>query len=170
MRSEPSSTISSNDAAEQEIADQDRRLVAPDRVGGIAAAAQIARIDDIVMQQGRGVDELDRGGEGDVALAAIAAQPRAGQGQHRPQPLAAAGDDMAGELRDQRHRALHALDDQRLTRSRSAFKNRLSGSSEALSRGAYVDRRFTATRVSRCSACRPSPPPEHLTRPNRERA
>ena len=45
-------------------------------------------------------------------LAAVAAEPGAAQGQHRPQPLAAARDDMAGELRDQRHRALHALDDQ----------------------------------------------------------
>ena len=38
----------------------------------------------------------------DVAVAAIAAHPRAAQGQHRPQPLAAAGDDVAGKLRDQR--------------------------------------------------------------------
>ncbi len=98
--------------AEQEIADQDRRLVAPQRVRGVAAAPQVAGIDDIVMQQGRGVDEFDRGGERDMAVAAIAAQPGAAQGQHRPQPLAAAGDDMTGELRDQPDRAVHAIDDQ----------------------------------------------------------
>ena len=57
------------------------------------------------------MDELDAGREFDMAVAAIAAQPRRGQGQHRPQPLAAGGDDMAGKLRDQRHRAVHALDD-----------------------------------------------------------
>ena len=116
--------------AEQEIADQHRRLVAPHRVGGVAAAAQIAGVDDIVVQQGRGVDELDRGGERDVAVAAIAAHPGAGERQHRPQPLAAAGDDVAGELRDQRHRALHAFDDQRLTRSRSPFSSCVNESSE----------------------------------------
>ena len=53
-------------AAEQEIADQHRRLVAPDRVGGGEAAAQVALVDHVVMQQRRGVDELDRGGERDV--------------------------------------------------------------------------------------------------------
>ncbi len=63
------------------------------------------------MQQGRGVDELDAGGQGLVVLAAIAAHPRRRQGQDRPQALAAGGDDMAGELRDQRHRRLHLLQD-----------------------------------------------------------
>ena len=66
------------------------------------------------MQQSRGVDELDGGGERDVAVAAIAAQPGAAEGQHRAQPLAAGRDDMPGELRDQRHRAVHPLDDQRV--------------------------------------------------------
>ena len=99
-------------AAEQKIADEDRRLVAPHGVGGIAAAAQVARIDDIVVQQGRGVDEFDGRGERDVPAAAVSAEPGAAQGQHRAQPLSAARDDMAGELRDQRHRALHAIDDQ----------------------------------------------------------
>ena len=58
------------------------------------------------------MDELDRGGECHVAIAAITAQPGAAQGQHRAQPLAAAGNDMAGQLRDQPNRALHALDNQ----------------------------------------------------------
>ena len=47
-----------------------------------------------------------------MSAALIAAQPGAAEGQHRPQPLASPCYDMAGELRDQRHRALHALDDQ----------------------------------------------------------
>ena len=112
MRSEPSATISSKCSAEQKVADEDRGLVAPQRICRVAAASQIARIDDVVVQQGRGVDELDRGGECYVAAAAIATQPRATQGKHRPQPLAAAGNDMAGKLWNQRNRAMHALDDQ----------------------------------------------------------
>ena len=64
------------------------------------------------MQQRRGVDELDRCGERDMAVAAVAAQPRASEGQHRAQPLAAGRDDVAGELRDQRHRAVHPIDNE----------------------------------------------------------
>ena len=40
----------------------------------------------------------------------ISAEASATESQHRPQPLAAARNDMAGKLRDQCHRALHALD------------------------------------------------------------
>jgi len=58
------------------------------------------------------MDEFDRSCERDVPAPSIAAQPGAAQGQHRAQPLASTGYDVAGELRDQRHRALHALDDQ----------------------------------------------------------
>ena len=44
----------------------------------------------------------------------IIEQPRAGQGQHRPHPLAAAGDEVAGQLGDQRHLALHPVEDDRV--------------------------------------------------------
>jgi len=47
-----------------------------------------------------------------VPASSIAAQPGAAEGEHRAQPLASPRYDMAGELRDQCHRALHALDDQ----------------------------------------------------------
>ena len=61
------------------------------------------------------MDELDTGGEVDVPRAAagvrVAAQPGRGQGQQRPQPLAAGRHDMRGELRDQRDRAVHPRDD-----------------------------------------------------------
>ena len=63
------------------------------------------------MQQRGGVNELDAGGETDMALSAVAAEPRGRQRQHRPQPLAAGGDDVTGQLRDQGHRAMHAIDD-----------------------------------------------------------
>ena len=97
-------------AGKQEVADQHAGLVAPDRIGGRRAAPQIAFIDDVVMQQGRGMDKFDAGGESGVALAFIAAQPRRAQGQHRPQALAAGGDDMAGKLRYQQHLALHLFE------------------------------------------------------------
>ena len=98
-------------AAEQEVADQHRRLVAPDRVGGGRAAAQAAVVDHVVVQQRGGVDELDAGGERQLARAAIAAQARGQQGQDRPHPLAAGGDDVAGQLGDQADLALHPVED-----------------------------------------------------------
>ena len=49
-----------------------------------------------------------------MARALVIEQRRAGQGEHRPHPLAAAGDQMAGELRDQRHFALHPVQDHRI--------------------------------------------------------
>ena len=46
--------------AEQEIADQHARLIAPEHAGGELAAAHVALVDDIVMQKRRRVHELDR--------------------------------------------------------------------------------------------------------------
>ena len=54
----------------------------------------------------------DGRGELDVVGALVAAEPRRGEGEERAQALAAGGDDMAGELRDELHIALHVLDDQ----------------------------------------------------------
>ena len=63
------------------------------------------------MKQGRGVDELDRGGELVVARSGVAEQARAGERQHRPHALSAAGNQVAGKLGDQRDLALHPLED-----------------------------------------------------------
>ena len=90
--------------AEQEIANQHAGRVAPQPVGSRLATAQARHIDDIVMEQRRGMDELDRGSELVMAGAAVIEQRGAAQRQHRPQPLAAAGDQMPGQFRDQRHR------------------------------------------------------------------
>ena len=60
--------------AEQEIADQDARLVAPQHAGGELAAPHFALVDDVVVQQRRGVHEFDGGGELDVAVAGIAGE------------------------------------------------------------------------------------------------
>jgi hypothetical protein len=99
-------------AGEQEIADENGCLVAEHRVGTGEAAAELAFVHHVVVQQRRGVDELDAGGEVDVPhAAAVAAHARGRQRQHRPQPLAAGGDDVGGQLRDQRDGAVHARDD-----------------------------------------------------------
>ena len=98
-------------AAEQEIADQDARRIAPDEVGGALAAAHARAVDDVVVKQGRGVDELDRRGELVMARSRVAEQARRRECQHRPHALAAAGDQMAGKLGDQRDLALHPLED-----------------------------------------------------------
>src|SRR3546814_10665945 len=98
----------SSDVCSSDLADQHARLVAPDGVGGVAAAPQVALVDHVVVQQRGGVDEFDAGGHPDVPLAAVAAQPGGRQGQHRPQPLATEGQDVAGELRNQGDRALRS--------------------------------------------------------------
>ena len=98
-------------AGEEEVADQHGGAVAPDDVGGLAAAAQARSVDDIVMQQRGSVDELDRCGQLVMARSGIADQVGAGECQHRPQPLAAAGDQMTGQFRDQRDARLHPVQD-----------------------------------------------------------
>ena len=67
-------------AAEQEVADEHARGIAPDEVGGALAAAHARSVDDIVVKQGRGVDELDRGSE---LVVARARDSRAGRAQAR---------------------------------------------------------------------------------------
>ena len=89
--------------AEQEIADQHARLVAPQHAGGEPAAPHLALVHHVVVQQRRGVHELDRGGELDVAVARIAGELRHREREHRPQPLAAGRDQVIGDLRDHRH-------------------------------------------------------------------
>ena len=97
--------------AEQEIADQHARLVAPQHARRELAAAHVALVDHVVVQQRRGVHELDRGRELDVAVAGIAGQHRHGEGEHRPQPLAAGIDQVVGHLRDHRHLGAGARQD-----------------------------------------------------------
>ena len=97
--------------AEQEIADQDARFIAPQHACGGAAAPQFALVHDIVMQQRCGVHEFDRGGELDMAFAAIAGELRQRQSEHRPQPFAAGTDEVVGHLRDHRHLGPGARDD-----------------------------------------------------------
>ena len=60
--------------AEQEVADQHARLVAPQHAGGELAAPHLAFVHHVVVQQRGGMHELDRGGELDVAVAGVAGE------------------------------------------------------------------------------------------------
>ena len=98
-------------ACEQEVADQHRGLIAEHRIRRGQPAPQQALVHHVVVQQRRGMDELDAGGELHVPVAGVAAQPRRGEREQRAQPLAAGGDDVCRKLRDQLHLAVHAGDD-----------------------------------------------------------
>ena len=100
--------------AEQEVADQDARLVAPQHAGGELAAAHVALVDHVVVQQRRRVHELDRGGELDMAVAGVTREFGHGQRQHRAQPLAAGGNQVVGHLRDHGHVGAGARQDGRV--------------------------------------------------------
>ena len=78
------------------------------------AAPEVRPVDDVVVQQRRGVDEFHRRGQPVMSCALVAAQLRPGDRQHRPQPLTPARDQVAGERGDQRNLALHAIEDHRV--------------------------------------------------------
>ena len=67
------------------------------------------------------MNEFDSGRQMDMRPAPVAGDLRRGEGEHRPQALAARFDQMSGELGDQRHAALHAIDDQRIDGLKIAF-------------------------------------------------
>ena len=60
-------------------------------------------VDDVVVQQGGGMDEFDHRGELVRIRAAMSERARRKQQQHRPQALAAGADDVFGDLVDQHH-------------------------------------------------------------------
>jgi hypothetical protein len=78
----------------------DRISSAPQHARGELAAAHVALVDDVVVQQRSGVHELDGGSELDVAVAGVAGEHRHGEGEHRPQPLAAGVDEVVRHLGD----------------------------------------------------------------------
>jgi hypothetical protein len=88
-----------------------RRFTGPERFE-LAAAAQLGLVDDVVVQQRRGVDELDGGRELEALGSGEAERPREQQHQHRPDALAAGADDVVRDLVDQGHiRSEPPLDD-----------------------------------------------------------
>ena len=113
----PSSTISSNARLNRKSPTNTLAGLPPDEVGGGLAATHSRSVDDIVVEQGRGVDELDRGGQfvvprprynrSSAALASVSI------GRIR---FAAARDQMPGKLGDQPDGRLHPLEDHRIDR------------------------------------------------------
>ncbi len=72
------------------------------------AAAQLRLVDDVVVEQRRGVDHLDDRRQRVVTLALVSAGARGKQNQRRAQPLAAPADDVIGDLPDQRDVGIEA--------------------------------------------------------------
>src|SRR5690606_6960569 len=65
--------------------------------------AQVGFVDDVVVQQRGGVDELDDRSQKGVVRTLVAERSRNQQQQHRPHSLAAGRDDVIGHRVDQRH-------------------------------------------------------------------
>ena len=86
-------------AREQQVAGGDGAVAARGGGDGREAAAQRRLVEDVVVDQGRHVDQLDRGRGAHRGLAARLAG--AEQDQHRPQPLAAGRQRRRGVLAEQ---------------------------------------------------------------------
>ncbi len=80
------------------VAGQHALGVAPLRVGGGTAAAGLRFVDDVVVDQGCGVDDLDHGAQFDGALAGVVHQLAGKQEQRRTQTFAAAGAKIFADL------------------------------------------------------------------------
>jgi hypothetical protein len=72
---------------------------------------QVRPVDDVIVEQGCRVDELDRGRQLVMASARIVEEPGAGERQHGPHPLPSARDQMTGKRGDQRDFRLHSVED-----------------------------------------------------------
>jgi len=137
--------------AQEKVADKHARLVAPDHSRRLAAAPRSAFIDHIVMQQRRGMHELDRRRRTDMTVAGVAAQFCRRERQHRPQPLAAAIDQVMGKLGD------HLDIGHRLVENDAIDRFHIVGHEvekrlELLARFADIFERYNATQVGpQCS-------------------
>ena len=131
-----------------EVADQHARLVAEDLVGGVAAAAQeepsttssCSRV-AVWMNSMKAAASM-------CASALVAAGPPGQHHQQRPQALAAAGDDVLGDLVDQRNGALQARADDgvdgvevRLDERADLFQGHRTGTVVSGGCGILADRR-----------------------------
>ena len=82
------------------VAGEDALGVSPGGVGGGAAAAAVGLIDDVVMDEGGGVEHLDDGAEADVG-GGDGAEGLGGEEQEQgADAFAAAGDEVFGDIRD----------------------------------------------------------------------
>ena len=73
------------------------------------AAPQGGFVDDVIVQQRGRVDHFDHGGEHVMILPAISCRTRGQNEQRRPQPLAAALDDVFGHLPDEHDVGIEGL-------------------------------------------------------------
>ena len=84
----------------EEVAGEHRDVVAPLRVHGLPPAPHIRIVDDVVVHQRGGVNELDHRRVQHRARAGVAAQPRAHQQHRRAHALAAALQQVVADLRN----------------------------------------------------------------------
>ena len=82
-----------------------------DLLHAICTAAQRGVVDDVVVDQGRGVDVLDHRGVGDLLLRVVPQEAGGEQEEGRAQALAPRGDDVARHLPHQRDAGLEAAGD-----------------------------------------------------------
>ena len=86
---------------EEVVAGRLRGAVAVLGPRGRAAAAQVGAVEQVVVDERRHVDELDRGAGGDGALAGALLRRRAEEDEHRPQALAAGRERLGADLADE---------------------------------------------------------------------
>ncbi len=82
------------------VAGEDALGVAPGGVGGGAAAAGVGLVDDVVVDEGGGVEHLDDGAETDAGVAGAAEGFGREEEQQGADALAAAGDEVLGDVGD----------------------------------------------------------------------
>ena len=95
----------------QEIADKYRRRIAERYIGAGNTASQLCFIHHIVMQQCRGMNELDRCSQRTVTCALISQCPGHQQHENGSNPLPAGIDDIFRNRADQRDIRMHLLTD-----------------------------------------------------------
>ncbi|BEH73801.1 hypothetical protein GBS0709_29180 [Edwardsiella tarda] len=85
-----------------EVADQYAGGITEGGVSGGFTPSHIRFIDDIIVQECRGMDEFDEGGDGNMAIPLVVERTRRQYRDHRTDPLAAAADDVIAKLVDER--------------------------------------------------------------------
>jgi hypothetical protein len=93
---------------QEPVAGEDRRRVAVDRARARLAAAGVGDVDDVVVEQGRGVDQLDRDRQLARAIVEAGAALGGQRHAHRPQVLAAEIEQVVGRGLHRAHAARHS--------------------------------------------------------------
>ena len=98
------------------VPEQDGDVVAPARMDGQTAAPEVGAVDDVVVDQRGGMDELDHRRVEHGAVAGVSAEPRRHQQDRGADPFASAALDVAAHLGDERHAGLDVADELLLDR------------------------------------------------------